>query len=342
MVIAAATPTTFSPAWWVRGAHAQTLWGKFGRRTPLPPSGYIERWDTPDGDFLDLFRVPAPSAAVPRLLVLHGLEGTIHSHYARGILQRAASAGWAADLLIFRGCGAELNRAPRFYHSGETGDLSFVLERITREHPDSPLLTVGYSLGGNVLLKWLGEQGSVIPSQLRAAVAVSVPYDLEAGASYISQGFSRVYERHFLRTLKDKATAKLARFPGLFDRDALAAVRTIVEFDDVVTSRIHGFAGAHDYYQRSSSLQFLPAIRVPTLLIGAYDDPFLPSDVLRRVHDIAVRNPDLTAAFSAHGGHVGFVSGVVPGRPVYFSEDRVMSYLSGHLDLQPDRKYDGG
>ncbi|MGH7688028.1 MAG: YheT family hydrolase [Gemmatimonadaceae bacterium] len=330
MLITLKDPASFAPAWWLPGAHAQTLWGKFGRRISLPSSGYLERWDTLDGDFLEVFRVPAPAGA-PRLLVLHGLEGTIRSHYARGILQRAAAAGWAADLLIFRSCGSELNRTPRFYHSGETGDLEFIVDRIGREHPRAPLLIVGYSLGGNVLLKWLGECGAALPGQLRAAAAVSVPYDLEAGATYIHQGFSRVYEQHFLRSLKAKAMAKLRRFPGLVNARALKAVKTLVDFDEAVTAPIHGFSGARDYYTRSSAIRFLPEIRRPTMLISAYDDPFLPSSVLDRVRTLASANPKLLPCFQAHGGHAGFVSGVIPGRSIYFSEDRIMAFFLAHL-----------
>ncbi len=331
MVIGPYDSLAFTPAWWVPGPHPQTLWGKLARRISLPSTGYLERWDTPDGDFLDVFRVPAPSGA-PRLLVLHGLEGTLRSHYARGILRRAAAAGWAADLLIFRGCGAELNRAPRFYHSGETGDPAFVAARITREHPHAPLFVVGYSLGGNVLLKWLGERTVSVPPQIRAAAAVSVPFDLEAGAAYIHQGFSRVYERHFLRTLKAKAAAKLRRFPGLLDAEALQAAQSIIAFDEVVTAPIHGFASAHEYYSRSSAAGFLSGVDTPTMLIGAYDDPFLPPEVLRRVSLVAAENPRLHPCFSAAGGHVGFVAGSVPGQAIYFSEDRIMAFFRAHLE----------
>lgn len=323
----------FAPAWWLRGPHAQTLWGKLARATPLPPAGRMERWDTPDGDFIDLFRVPAPDPSAPRLIVLHGLEGTLRSHYARGIFQRAATAGWGVDFLLFRGCGAEPNRTPRFYHSGETGDLAFIVGRIVAEHPSAPICLAGYSLGGNVLLKWLGEQGGALTPQIRAAAAVSVPYDLEKGARYINRGFSRVYERHFLRTLKAKASAKLARFPDLFDSAALAGATTIVDFDDAVTAPVHGFANAHDYYTRSSSLHFLSRIQLPTLLVSAYDDPFLPPDVLEHVATIADANPAVHPAFSRRGGHVGFVAGQIPGRPRYFSEDRVMSFFAAHLGL---------
>jgi len=323
----------FSPAWWVPGPHAQTLWGKIGRH-PMLPDGQMERWDTPDGDFLDVFRTRAPKSA-PHLIVLHGLEGTLRSHYARGILQRAVAAGWGSDLLLFRGCGNEPNRTARFYHSGETGDLAQTVERIVAEYPLAPIVLAGYSLGGNVLLKWLGEEAAHLPSNICGAAAVSVPFDLEAGARYIGRGLSRIYERHFLRTLKAKAAVKLRRFPGLFDPDALTRARTIIAFDDAVTAPVHGFDSASDYYTRSSSAQFLPKIQIPTLLISAYDDPFLPAEVLRSVALLARENPALCPLFSPHGGHVGFVSGRVPGRPRYDSEDRIMSFFAACVEFPP-------
>jgi uncharacterized protein len=343
MVIAPHPFASRPPAWWIPGPHAQTLWGKFARRTQLPRTGRTERWDTADGDFVDVFRVPSlRGAGAPRLLVLHGLEGTIHSHYARGILARAAAAGWAANLLIFRGCGGILNRLPRFYHSGETGDLAFVVDRLIQEDADAPLALIGYSLGGNVLLKWLGEEGGSVPAPVRAAAAVSVPYDLEAGARYIHQSFSRVYEQHFLRTLKAKALTKAQRFPESFDVMAIRRAKTIVDFDDVVTAPLHGFAGARDYYRRSSALQFLRRIEIPTRLISAYDDPFLPALVLRETADAVRQNPHLVPRFSEHGGHVGFVGGAIPGRPVYFAEDDVMLFLASYLESGPREDCDRG
>lgn len=319
----------YRPAWWIPGAHAQTLWGKFFR--PRPPLALrVERWDTPDGDFVDVYRLEGPRDA-PRLLFLHGLEGTIRSHYVAGFFGEAERRGWAADLLIFRGCGAEPNRAPRFYHSGETGDLEMALERVLVEHPRSPVVLAGVSLGGNVLLKFLGERGAQISDRVVAAAAVSVPFDLERGARFISTGFSRIYDRHFLRTLRQKALAKLERYPQLFDASALLRAETIYEFDDAVTAPVHGFEDAHDYYSRSSSLGFLDRVAVPTLLLSAIDDPFLPADVLDEVRDIARKNAHLDLEFTAHGGHVGFIGGRVPWRPVYYAEWRACEYLGSAL-----------
>ena len=320
---------TFTPAWWIRGGHAQTLWGKFFRARPPFPAR-VERWDTPDGDFLDIYRLDARADA-PRLIFLHGLEGTIRSHYVSGMFAEARRRGWGADLLIFRGCGDEPNRNARFYHSGETTDLAYTLDRVRSEHPGSPLLLAGVSLGGNVLLKFLGEQGIGLSPQVRAAAAVSVPFDLERGCRHISRGFSKVYDRHFLKTLRVKALAKLERYPGLFDRAQLEHAESIYDFDDAVTAPVHGFADAHDYYARSSALRFLSRVNVPTLLLNAIDDPFLPAEVLDEVRAIAEHNPRLTLDFPAHGGHVGFVAGRLPWRPFYYAEWRVCEFLASAL-----------
>jgi predicted alpha/beta-fold hydrolase len=319
----------YRPAWWVPGAHGQTLWGKFFRPRP-PLATRVERWETPDGDFVDVHRLDAPEGA-PRLFFLHGLEGTIRSHYVAGFFGEARRRGWGADLLIFRGCGDEPNRAPRFYHSGDTGDLAFALERVQQEHPASPIVLAGVSLGGNVLLKFLGEHGADLPDRIIAAAAISVPFDLERGSRFISTGFSRIYDRHFLRTLRRKAEAKLERYPGLFDHLALARAESIYAFDDVVTAPVHGFANAHDYYSRSSSLGFLDGIRRPTLLLSAIDDPFLPATVLEEVRAIASDNRCLELEFTDHGGHVGFVAGRWPWRPLYYGEWRASEFLAAAL-----------
>ena len=319
----------FRAAWWLPGPHAQTLWGKFARPPRVPTR--LERWATPDDDFVEVHRLDAPADAppdVPRLVILHGLEGGVRSHYVGGFLEQARRRGWGADLLVFRSCGTEPNRARRFYHSGETEDLALVLERVHAAHPASPLLLAGVSLGGNVLLKLLGERDDRLPPTVRAAAAVSVPYDLGRGARHISRGFSRVYERHFLRSLRRKATEKLARYPDLYAEARLAAIRTLWDFDDAVTAPVHGFASADDYYTRSSSLRFLHGIRRPTLLLSAVDDPFLPADVLDEVRREAAGNPALELEFVPHGGHVGFVGGPVPWRPVYWAEERAAEHLA--------------
>jgi uncharacterized protein len=316
----------YSPAWWVPGGHLQTLWGKLFRRQPVAPT-ILVRWDTPDGDFLELHRlVSKPSA--PRVLLLHGLEGSIRSHYAQGLLNEAARRGWGADLLIFRSCGSELNRARRFYHSGETGDIAFVLERISREFPFAPLGMVGVSLGGNVLLKFLGERGKDLPKTLRGAATISVPFDLARSSKRINRGFSRLYQRFFLGSLRRKAGEKAKRFPDLAPVDRIASLRTLEDFDNLVTGPLHGFADAQDYYARSSSLAYLEAIRLKTLLISAVDDPMLPAEVLDEVREIARKNPALEIEFVQKGGHAGFITGSVPWRPFYYAEYRVGEFLA--------------
>lgn len=300
-----------------------------GRRVPAVDTR-LERWDTPDGDVLDVVRLDGVGPGAPRLVILHGLEGTAQSHYARGTLAEAARRGWGADLMLFRSCGGTLNRTRRFYHSGDTGDLALVVDRVADEYPRAPLLYAGYSLGGNVLLKWLGERGPALPARARAAAVVSVPFDLARGAKHIHRGFARVYEASFLRSLKRKTYGKLAAFPDLADRDALAAARSIYAFDDAVTAPVHGFADAADYYARSSALGYLAEIRLPTLLLSAADDPFLPAAVFDEVRAIARTTPALTLELVPHGGHVGFVMGP-PWRPFYYAEWRVAEFLAQAL-----------
>ena len=318
----------YRPAWWLPGGHLQTLWGKFATKTPLPATT-MERLELPDGDRIELHTV-GPSEAARRLLLLHGLEGSIASHYVRRILALAASSGWGATLMVFRGCGSTPNAARRFYHSGETSDLDFVFRTLRDRWPSSRWHCIGVSLGGNVLLKWLGERGE--SSGVRSAAAVSVPFDLAAGARHISRGFARLYDRNFLRTLRGKALVKLSVYPDLFDRRALERARSVFEFDDAVTAPVHGFTDANDYYARSSSLGFLSRIRVPTLLLSAEDDPFLPARVLTSVAAAARTNPALQVEFHAHGGHVGFVAGRIPGKPEYFAERRTFRFFDERVD----------
>lgn len=319
----------YSPAWWIPGGHLQTLWGKLFRHQPPAPT-VLERWDTPDGDFLELHRLRADPGA-PRVLLLHGLEGTVRSHYAQGLLNEAARRGWGADLLIFRSCGTEMNRTRRFYHSGETTDAAFALERISEEFPTSPLALAGVSLGGNVLLKFLGERGNDLPPQLKAAAAISVPFDLSRSSTRINRGLSRLYQRFFLNSLRRKAQEKAARFPDLAPASRIAGIRTLEDFDNVITGPLHGFRNAQDYYDRSSSLPWLKRIRLNTLLLSAIDDPMLPPDVLDEVRKVARQNPALHLEFVDRGGHAGFIAGSVPWRPFYYAEYRVGDFFAGQF-----------
>ena len=315
----------YSPAWWLPGGHLQTLWGKLARRSRSLPLR-LHRWSTPDGDELEVYSLEAHAGA-PHLLLLHGLEGSIRSHYANGLLSLFADAGWGAHFLVFRSCGESMNRARRLYHSGDTADVRLVLGRVISELPFSPLCIAGISLGGNVLLKLLGELGSGVHPNVKAAATISVPYCLEPSARRINRGFSRVYQRFFLRTLKTKALKKREAYPDLPDASTVRKIRTMVEFDDLITAPLHGFQNAEDYYRRSSSAGFLQNIRVPTLLISAADDPFLPTETLRSVREAARANPALHIEFSARGGHVGFVSGRFPWRAMYYAEHRILKFF---------------
>ena len=323
---------SFTPAWWIPGPHFQTLWRRLFKER-IRVRWRLERWDTPDGDFVDVVRVESPAAPAdaPRFLLLHGLEGGLQSHYAHATLGEMARRGWNASMLLFRSCGPELNRARRFYHSGETEDTAFVVERLLAERPGTPLALAGYSLGGNVLVKYVGERGERLPREVVGAAAVSVPFDLGRGARRISRGFSRVYQRFFLTSLRRKALAKLERFPDLADRERLRRARTLADFDDCLTAPLHGFAGADDYYHQSSALRFLGGVRRPTLLLSAVDDPFLPAEVLEEVAAVARGNPALELEFTPRGGHVGFIGGRLPWRPFFYAEWRIGEYLDARL-----------
>ena len=303
------TPESFRPAWWLPGPHLPTVWGKFGRYQPTVHDR-LERWATPDDDHLTIARMGRARPGVPHLLMLHGLEGKLTAKYAHGLLAQIRTFGWSGDLMLFRSCDGQLNSARRMYHSGETTDLDFVVRRLITESPDTPIVLVGVSLGGNVTLKWLGEQGATIPRQVVRAAAVSTPFDLAAGSRHLEQGFARQYVQHFLKTLTAKTLAKLEQYPDFCDRQRLMACRTFGDFDDLVTGPVHGFTGAADYYARSSSIGFLDRIQVPTLLLSARNDPFLPAAILDQVSAIAGRNRNLRPLFTEMGGHVGWVEGL--------------------------------
>jgi uncharacterized protein len=305
------------------------MWGKFVRRRELGDVRF-ERIPTPDGDEVSLASAASPDSG-PILLLLHGLEGGVRSHYVSGIWEVARRNGWQPKLLLFRTCDGRMNSARRTYHSGETTDLDFVLRRIISHEPSRPVALVGVSLGGNVLLKWLGEQGASVPGQVRSAVAVSTPYDLARSSKAIDTGFARLYQWNFLRSLKRKAQEKLVQYPDVGSANDVESLRTMWAFDDRFTAPLHGFKDAADYYSRSSSIHFLGQIRRPTLLLSAFDDPFHTVELLQEVEALSALNPFLRAEFHERGGHVGFVGGA-PWRPSYYVEARVESFLGDYLD----------
>ncbi len=301
-------PQPFAPPAWLSNPHLQTLYGSLF--APRPRIAYRrERWDTPDGDFVDVDFIDGPPGA-PWIHLFHGLEGSSDSPYARHLMDLAKKRGWRGSVFNFRGCSGEPNRLPRAYHSGDTAEAGWALPKLKERSGDAPLYVAGVSLGGNVLLKWLGERGEEARPIVERAAAISAPVDLMAAGWALQTGFANVYGRHFLGTLRKRSFAKLARFPGIFDAAAARRARTLREFDDVVTAPVHGFEGVDDYYTRASSKPWLKAIRVPTLLLNAKDDPFLPAQHLPRDDEVSEA---VTVEFPDRGGHVGFVSGF-PGR----------------------------
>lgn len=321
----------YRPPWWFRGRHLQTLWGPLLRPIRRPPV-VRERLDTPDGDFLDLdwlaSEASGPAAArAPLVLILHGLEGSSFSHYAAGLLAESATRGWRAVVMNFRSCSGQLNRLPRFYHSGETSDLDWVVRRLVEREPDARLGLVGVSLGGNVALKWLGEHGADAPPALRAAVAISTPFDLAACARVLDRGLPRrVYTANFLRTMKAKLRAKAHLYDGRIDIPAALGVSTFAEYDRLVTAPINGFADERDYWARSSSGPYLDRIRRPCLLVNAENDPLIPAQSLPRAATAA--SPWLEAAFVSQGGHVGFLEGRWGRRS--WAERRALAFVAEH------------
>jgi len=316
-------PADFTPAAWLPGPHLPTLWAGLCRPLAAVPLRF-ERIELPDGDFLDLAWTPL--TAGPLVLILHGLEGSHASSYARAMLAALDAAGYRGVLMHFRGCSGEPNRLDRSYHSGDTGDCAYLVELLGRREGHAPGAIIGYSLGGNVLLKWLGELGVACP--LATAVAVSVPFDLAACATRLDQGASRMYQRRLVRSLQAKFRTKFAARPAPLTIGDVRRLDTFWRFDDAVTAPLHGFRDAADYYARSSSRPMLGTIAVPTLILHAQDDPFVPAHAIPRAAELA---PAVTLELAPGGGHVGFVSGRVPGRAEYWLERRILAHLAMHV-----------
>ena len=321
---------------WLPGGNLQTivpaLWSR--RHDGVAPQYRRERWETPDGDFIEVdFQDAPPDAATgeppppPLLVLFHGLEGSSRSHYAQAFAVHAVAQGMAFAVPHFRGCGGAINLAPRVYHSGDHEEIGWILAQLRARH-GGPMLAVGVSLGGNALMRWAEESGDSAARTVRAVAAVSAPLDLAAGGAAIGRGFNRlVYTPMFLRTMKPKALAKLAQHPGLFDRDRLVAARDLYAFDDVFTAPLHGFRGVEDYWRRASAKPHLRAIRVPALVLNARNDPFVPAASLPGAHEVGRH---VTLWQPAHGGHVGFAQGRPPGH-VRTLPQAVIGWLQAHL-----------
>jgi predicted alpha/beta-fold hydrolase len=308
------------------------VWGRLtrGRRLVALRREVLE---TPDGDDLVLDHLDGPEGG-PRVILLHGLEGSSFSVYIQGLLREIGRRGWRATAINFRSCARDperltrmlSNRRPRLYHSGETGDLDFVVRTLSAREPGRPLVAIGSSLGGNVLLKWLGDHPA--QREIAAAAALSTPYDLGASARHLESAIGRLYVGSFLATLRTKALEATRRFPeaaARIDVERTLSARTFWEFDDAANAPLHGFAGADDYYSRASSIGFLPKIATPTLCMSAEDDPFLPREALARARASAGRSVEFLV--TPRGGHIGWVGGGWPGRPRYFAEEAVVGWL---------------
>jgi predicted alpha/beta-fold hydrolase len=289
-----------------------------------------ERWDTPDGDFIDVDWIGADrdvgarrqarqsgagvdddavSAARPLVVLFHGLEGCSASHYAHALMAHVSASGWSGVVVHFRGCSGEPNRLRRAYHSGDSTEIDWIVRRMNQGRTLAPFF-VGVSLGANALLKWLGERGAEAKSLAAAAAAVSAPVDLMAAGDALGRGFNRLYTHAFLRTLKRKSLAKLELNPGIYDGHRVRRARTLRDFDDVVTAPLHGFRDTDDYWTCASSKPWLSRIVVRTLLLNARNDPFLPAAALPTPDEVSTA---VTLEFPPEGGHVGFVTGAPPG-----------------------------
>ena len=309
---------------WLPGGHAQTIYPVLIRR---PEIAYRrQRIETPDGDFIDFDWLDSPTAnaATPLVALFHGLEGNSRSHYALALMTHLRSIGWRGVVPHFRGCSGELNRRPRAYHSGDYTEVAWMLETIRGIVPDTPLFAVGVSLGGSALLNWLGREEHRAARIVAAAAAVSAPLDLTAAGIAIEQGLNRIYSRHFRSTLVPKAMAMARQFPGTLDAAAIARVDTMYHFDDVVTAPLHGFTGTDDYWHRASSKPWLKAVVVPTLVLNARNDPFIPASSLPTRAEAGAAT---TLEQPDDGGHAGFPEQRFPGRPDWLPQ-RLVTYFS--------------
>jgi uncharacterized protein len=312
--------TDFKPAWWLRSPHLQTLWPVFfKKRHKLVLTR--EQVELDDGDFIDLCWSKKDSGKT--VIVLHGLEGSLKSHYANGILYQLEQAGYRPVFMHFRGCSGRPNRLPRAYHSGETGDLSFIVEHINNTLGNYPYAVIGFSLGGNVLLKWLGETAGENPVQ--KAVAVSVPFKLHDAARRLESGLSKIYREHLLKSLRQTYVDKFKIMQSPLTVD-VQQLKSFWDYDDKVTAPLHGFAGAQDYYDRCSSRQFLKNIRVPTRIIHSLDDPFMYESTVPKDEELS---DCIDFMLAGHGGHVGFVSGSTPFTAYSWSENKIIEFISG-------------
>jgi predicted alpha/beta-fold hydrolase len=320
--------SSFEPPWWLSNSHVQTIYPVlFNNR--LAEIDYFERMELPDGDFIDLaWAIHGLNNDSPLVVLLHGLGGNIHSSYVAGLLKSFNKAGYRALLMHFRGASGEPNRLPRVYHSGETGDLDYLLHNLQQREPNTRKAVVGISLGGNVLLKWLGEIGN--QSLIDTAVAVSVPFQLDLVVECMNKGFARIYQTYLLRGFRSVFCKKLPLINTTMPltKEELFSLKTLFDFDERITAPLHGFKNAQAYYKESSSRQYLSSIRTPTLILHALDDPFMNA---KAVPDSSELSSYTTLELSKQGGHVGFITGNHPKKLTSWLNQRIPNFLANYL-----------
>jgi predicted alpha/beta-fold hydrolase len=314
---------------WLPGGHLQTIYPALFVRKPAV-AYRRERWTAPDSDFIDIDFIDGQPGQ-PLLVLFHGLEGSSDSHYARAMMATVAEMGWSGAVPHFRGCSGEMNLAPRFYHSGDTEEIDWIMRKLASHAQGvgaGKLYAAGISLGGNALLRWLGETGHGAEI-VDAACAISAPLDLAGGGAALGKGFNRLYAQNFLRTMRAKSLSKLEQFPRLFDREQLMQARDLYTFDNIVTAPLHGFRNTDDYWHRASAKHVLGDITVPTLVLNARNDPFLPEQHLPRS-----AAPSVRLAYPEQGGHVGFLSGraIGPAGLLGWLPQQTMAFLQGAED----------
>ena len=311
--------STFKPAWWLKSPHLQTLWSTFFKRLPELDLNK-HRIELEDGDFIDL--VTNQLRGKPIVLIMHGLEGSLSSHYVKPLIQRLDDAGYGAVFMHFRGCSGEVNRTDRSYHSGDTADLDAVITAIKQYYHQDIFAVIGFSLGGNVLLKWLGEKGEEAKTQ--TSIAVSVPFQLADAGDRLEKSFSRVYQKHLISRCQQKYRDKFSERHSPLNVD-IDQLNTFFLFDDQITAPLHGFSGADEYYKKCSSRQFLKHIKKPTLVIHSKDDPFMWEHTVPSADELS---ESIHLELSEHGGHVGFIGGKSPFHAEYWVDQRIVEWLN--------------
>lgn len=323
----------FKPAWWLTNAHLQTLAAKFFRRKQKLVT-YTETLELPDGDFIDLAwtEQPKKNNTKPIIVLLHGLEGSKDSHYAKGMLNALKSRGWIAVLMHFRGCNGKPNRQASSYHSGDIRDISYLTEQFISRYQHCTFSIIGFSLGGNVLTQYLAQTPN---NPYRAAVVICAPLDLASCSARINQGFSRLYQKYLLAMLKNSTLVKIStNVINNLEEKKINAITTIHDFDEYVTAPLNGFANAEHYYQQASGKQVIVNIKQPCLFIHAADDPFLNHQCSLPQQNLP---ENLTFEVSTHGGHVGFIYGNNPFKPQYWLEQRVPNFLNKYLTQSSEK-----